>query len=68
MIRILYDDAGKLFFMDHHRENSPCEPAENEDGQRGNKEEEKLVVPTANTVVYPGAMVVEILEWEGYVT
>lgn len=48
--------------MDQYGKHSPCKPVQNEDGQRGDEEEEEFVVSTSDTVVYPGTMVVEILE------
>ena len=50
--------------MDENGENAPAKPTQDKNGERGNEEEEVLVVSAANAVVHPRAVVIKILHRE----
>ena len=60
--RILNNDlADVVAGVDQDGEQGPGNAAQDQEGERGDKEEEVLVVAPSDTVVHPGAVVIEVL-------
>lgn len=61
-VRILYNYSHELIPISQDGHHAPPKPAQDEESKCSDKEEEVLVVPTTNTVVYPRAVVIKILQ------